>query len=275
MTRGLGQAGAEQLGDLVAHRRRTGDERIGFANQPRFDGVHLAADRDRTPSPNACRPRWRGWWKPVGRRSIRRARSPGVRPASRARARRRAARADCGWSLRANPARTIEWPMASVQAIMSVPKSNSCGSCAAATTRTSSVISSVDGCVLGSVPLGRRLSTTTSWPAAASAVASWCTCRPSPPTTTGGYSHDTIRTFTRSLTPGRATAKCQQFAACRAQTRSLAGKGLIAAAAWRRARRTSPSARFQPSARRCACSLRPDASAPAISRVACACRCAR
>ena len=73
--------------------------------------------------------------------------------------------------LSARPARTIEWPMASVQAIMSVPKSNSCGSCAAATTRTPSAISSVDGCVLGSVPEGRRLSTTTSWPAAASAVA--------------------------------------------------------------------------------------------------------
>ena len=74
-------------------------------------------------------------------------------------------------SLSASPARTIACPIASVQAIMSVPKSNSCGSCAAATTRTPSVISSVDGWVLGSVPLGRRLSTTTSCPAAASAVA--------------------------------------------------------------------------------------------------------
>ena len=36
-----------------------------------------------------------------------------------------------------------------------------------------------------------------------------------------------------------------------------------------------PSARFQPSARRCANSRRPEASAPAISRVAWACRCAR
>ena len=75
--------------------------------------------------------------------------------------------------LMAKPARTIECPMASVHAIMSAPKSNSCGSCAAATTRTSSAISSVDGWVLGSVPLGRRLSTTTSCPAAASAVANW------------------------------------------------------------------------------------------------------
>ncbi len=78
---------------------------------------------------------------------------------------------------------------------MSEPKSNSCGSCAAATTRTPSAISSVDGWVLGSVPVGRRLSTTTSCPASASAVARWCTWRPSPPITTGGYSHDTIRTF--------------------------------------------------------------------------------
>ena len=91
--RGLGQPGAEQLGDLVAHRRRTGDQRIGFAHQPRLDRVHLPADRDRTPSPNACRPRSRGWWKPLARRRIRRARSPGGRPASRARARRRAATA--------------------------------------------------------------------------------------------------------------------------------------------------------------------------------------
>jgi hypothetical protein len=60
--------------------------------------------------------------------------------------------------------------MASVQAIMSLPKENSCGSCAAATTRTCSVISSEDGWVLGSVPVGRRDNTTTSWPAAASAV---------------------------------------------------------------------------------------------------------
>lgn len=73
----------------------------------------------------------------------------------------------------AKPARVIEWPMASVQAIMSEPKSNSCGSWAAATTRTPSSTPSVDGCVLGSVFEGRRLSTTISWPAAASAVANW------------------------------------------------------------------------------------------------------
>ncbi len=45
--------------------------------------------------------------------------------------------------------------------------------------------------------------------------------------------------FHRSFTSGRATAECQQFAACRVQTRSLAGKGVIAEAAERRARRTS------------------------------------
>src|SRR4029078_2022100 len=78
---------------------------------------------------------------------------------------------------------------------------------------TPSAISSVDGCVLGSVQLGRRLSTTTSWPPAAvafpssapaltrepptaRAVAISETCRPRPPPTTGGYSHETIRTFT-------------------------------------------------------------------------------
>jgi hypothetical protein len=95
----------------------------------------------------------------------------------------------------ARPVRTIACPIASVHAIMSVPKSNSCGSCAAATTRTPSLTSSDDGWVLGSVPAGRLLSTTTSWPASASAVARWWTWRPSPPITTGGYSHDTIRIF--------------------------------------------------------------------------------
>src|SRR6185295_20050108 len=47
---GLRKARAEQLGDLIAHRRRTGDERIGFVSEPRFDGVHLAADRTRDPA---------------------------------------------------------------------------------------------------------------------------------------------------------------------------------------------------------------------------------
>ncbi len=46
--------------------------------------------------------------------------------------------------------------MASVHAIMSVPKLNSCGSCAAAITRTLSWTSSDDGWLLGSVPMGRR-----------------------------------------------------------------------------------------------------------------------
>lgn len=69
-----------------------------------------------------------------------------------------------------SPARIMAWPIANVQAIMSVPKVNSCGSCAAAITRTPSLIWSVDGWVRESVPVGRRDSTTTSWPAAASAV---------------------------------------------------------------------------------------------------------
>jgi hypothetical protein len=61
-----------------------------------------------------------------------------------------------------SPARTMEWPIASVHAIMSPPNVNSCGSCAAAITRTPSWTSSVDGWVLGSVPAGRRERTTTS-----------------------------------------------------------------------------------------------------------------
>ena len=56
----------------------------------------------------------------------------------------------------ASPARIMAWPIASVQAIMSVPKPNSCGSCAAAITRTPSLTSSADGWVLGTVPVGRR-----------------------------------------------------------------------------------------------------------------------
>src|SRR6478735_2585789 len=95
-----------------------------------------------------------------------------------------------------SPERTMACPMAIVQAIMSVPKVNSCGSWAAAMTRTPSVTSSVDGWVLGSVPVGRRESTTTSWPAITSSVARWCTWRPRPPMITGGYSHDTMRIFT-------------------------------------------------------------------------------
>ena len=72
-----------------------------------------------------------------------------------------------------NPARVMACPMASVHAIMSGPKSNSCGSWAAAMTRTPSTVSSVVGWVLGSVPAGLRASTTTSCPPAARAVASW------------------------------------------------------------------------------------------------------
>ena len=41
------------------------------------------------------------------------------------------------------------------------------------------------------------MSTVTSWPARAIAAASACTCRPSPPTSTGGYSQDSISTRTR------------------------------------------------------------------------------
>ncbi|CNL72098.1 Uncharacterised protein [Mycobacterium tuberculosis] len=61
-----------------------------------------------------------------------------------------------------SPARIMAWPIARVQAIMSLPNVNSCGSCAAAITRTPSVTSSEDGCVLGSVPDGHRDNTTTS-----------------------------------------------------------------------------------------------------------------
>ena len=48
--RDLGQARTEQFGDLVAHRRRTRDQRIGFAHQPRLGGVHLTADRPGYPA---------------------------------------------------------------------------------------------------------------------------------------------------------------------------------------------------------------------------------
>ena len=83
--------------------------------------------------------------------------------------------------------------------------------------------------------------------------------------------------FSRSLDPARACAKCRQFTACRCADTLARGAGR---GHERRSLRASsapnrPSARFQPAASRSACSRRPDASAPAISRVACACRCAR
>src|ERR1700726_2462280 len=98
---------------------------------------------------------------------------------------------------------------------MSLLKVNSCGSCAAAITRTPSLISSHDGCVPGSVPEGRRDRTTTSWPAPANAVERGCRCRPTPPMTTGGYSHDTIRIFTRLHTSAARVRKMPAAAACR------------------------------------------------------------
>ena len=51
-----------------------------------------------------------------------------------------------------------------------------------------------------------RVTTVTSCPAAASEVASACTCRPSPPTTTGGYSQDSIRTRVRPRPASRSTS---------------------------------------------------------------------
>ena len=74
---------------------------------------------------------------------------------------------------RRSPARSIACPMARIQAIMSGPNSNSCGSWAAVMTRTPSRVSSVVGWLTGSVSNGARHSTTTSWPSAASAVANW------------------------------------------------------------------------------------------------------
>ena len=99
----------------------------------------------------------------------------------------------------ASPARVIECPIASVQAIMSVPKSNSCGSWAAATTRTPSLTSSVRR-------MGARVGAGRA-PAEHHDLVSGGGQRggqsggrgvPSPPTTTGGYSHDTIRIFIAS-----------------------------------------------------------------------------
>ncbi len=75
----------------------------------------------------------------------------------------------------------------------------------------------------------------------------------------------------------RACAKCHGFTACRAADTHARGKWGTSHLGSRRASRAPnrPSARFQPSANRWACARRPDASAPAISRVACACRWAR
>ena len=95
---------------------------------------------------------------------------------------------------RVSPARSIACPMARVQATRSRANSRCGGSSATASTRTPSTTESSVGCVVASVPVGRRASTTTSCPAAASAVARACACLPSPPTTTGGYSQVSIST---------------------------------------------------------------------------------
>ena len=75
------------------------------------------------------------------------------------------------------------------------------GSSATESTRTPSRVSSSVGCVAASEPAGLRESMTTSWPAAASSVARACTCRPNPPTTTGGYSHEIISTRIGHMLP--------------------------------------------------------------------------
>ena len=81
---GLGQAGAEELGDLLAHRRRTGDKRIGFTHQPRLHRVHLAADRTGNPAgmpPGLRRVNGRNHWYVVelGQRHSRVSHQPVVR----------------------------------------------------------------------------------------------------------------------------------------------------------------------------------------------------
>jgi hypothetical protein len=97
---------------------------------------------------------------------------------------------------RVSAARSIPWPIASAHATRSRSNSRCGGSSATRSTRTPSRTSSVVGCVSASLPAGCRESTTTSCPAAASSVARACTCRPRPPTTTGGYSQETISTRT-------------------------------------------------------------------------------
>ncbi len=108
---------------------------------------------------------------------------------------------------------------------MSVPKLNSCGSCAAAMTRTPSLTSSVVGWLRGSVPVGRRDNTTTSCPAAPRSVARWWTCRPNPPITTGGYSHDTIRIFMSAPSNGASVhVRTQIPGVSRTDTHSRGGR---------------------------------------------------
>src|SRR5882757_8881127 len=91
-------------------------------------------------------------------------------------------------------ARTMPWFMPSVQATRSRSNSRCGGSSATRNTRTPSTSSSSVGWVPASEPAGWRDSTRTSCPAAASRRASAWTCRPRPPTTTGGYSQDTMST---------------------------------------------------------------------------------
>ena len=184
-----------------------------------------------------------------------------------------------------SPARIMEWPIASVQAIMSLPKVNSCGSCAAAITRTPSTdlvgrrvgagigargtAGQHDDVVTGRGQRGRQVMHVATQPADHHR-------RVLPRHHEDLHAHP----FCRRAAPTTRCCGRPALAADRRHRRLACWPAARLAVRHRGSLRASrapnsPSARFHPSASRCAVSRRPDASAPAISRVACACRWAR
>ncbi len=270
--RGLGQPGAEQRVDLLAHGGRTGDQRVGFVHQPGLQRMHLAAHLSGHP---AGMPSGLGGvdggnqWHieefgqgdgRVGDQPVVGVHQIGLPVAQRQRR-----------------TGTIEWPMASVQAIMSVPKVNSCGSCGGgdhphalahlvggrvgARVGAGGAAGQHDDLVPGEHQLGGQM-------VHVPAEAADDHRRVLP-----GH-HQDLHVHAPS-TAHDACANCGGGAACRAADTHARGKG-----GHRGSRRASrapnrPSARFQSAASRSACSRRPEASAAEISRVACACRWAR
>ena len=150
------QVRAVQSADLVAHRRRTGDQRVGLVGRATTRPVHLPVDLARDPPA-----------VPAGFGGVKRRHQRHVVDSA-------SAIAGCAtsqsWACTTSgvqpsprpglpsaiPARTIAWPIASVHASMSSPNRNTGGSSATATTSTPSAKWLCVGCVDASVPEGRR-----------------------------------------------------------------------------------------------------------------------
>ena len=171
-----GRVHLEQLGDLGAHRGRAGDHRVGPVGQPPLHRVHLARERRRQPARVAARLGGveRGHERHVervGQRDRRVGDQPvvgvhDVRPPRPEPGERRRAASRAPWRGSRPPGRA-RTPGAAGPRRRPAP----------APRRRPSRAS---GGSSASVPVGRRASTTTSCPAAASAVARACACLPEP-----------------------------------------------------------------------------------------------